>query len=89
MPNQVAENIKHDRVRKIMEIQSKIQAEILEEQVGKTVSVLFETYEEGVAIGHTPNFIEVTCKTDTPIRSEVRRVVITEAVGGKCIGELC
>ena len=72
-----------------MEIQSKIQAEILEEQVGKTCSVLFETYEDGVSIGHTPNFIEVACKTDTPIRSEVRRVVITKVADGKCIGELC
>ena len=88
MPNQVAENIKHDRVRKIMEVQSKIQAEILEETVGKTVSVLFETYEDGVAVGHTPSFIEVSCKTDMPIRSEIRRVVIKQVSDGKCIGEL-
>ena len=88
MPNQIAENVKHDRVRKIMGIQSEIQSEILAEYVGRTCSVLFETYENGTAIGHTPSFIEVSCKSDTPIRSETRQVRITNVVDGQCIGEL-
>ena len=88
MPNQVDEGVKHDRVRRIMEIQSKIQAEILEAHVGKTCSVLFETYENGIAVGHTPNFIEVTCRTDIPLRSDARWVRIVNVCDGTCIGEL-
>ncbi len=88
MPNQVAENIKHERVRRIMETQAEIQAEILSSYIGRTCSVLFETYEDGTAIGHTPNFIEVSCKADAPIRSEFRRVCITGISHGGCLGEL-
>ncbi len=88
MPDQIDDGIKHDRVRRIMEIQSQIQSEILAEYVGRTCPVLFETYENGVAIGHTPSFIEVSCQTDTPIRSAQRQVRITSVCNGKCVGKL-
>ena len=88
MPGQIDESIKHDRVRRIMELQTEIQSEILSKQVGKTCSVLFETYENGIAVGHTPSFVEVSCQTDAPIRSEIRQVKITSVRDGKCIGAL-
>ncbi len=88
MPNQIDESVKHDRVQRITELQAEIQSEILSKQVGKTCSVLFETYENGIAVGHTPSFIEVSCRTDAPIRSEIRLVKITGVCNGKCSGEL-
>ncbi len=88
MPDQIPEEIKRERVGRITALQEKIHHQILQEQVGKTVSVLFETYADGFAVGHTPNFIEVACPSKEPLHARVCEVRITGIRGSGCVGEL-
>ncbi len=76
MKDQVEESVKHERVHILSEISREIRSEILSEQVaaGKTHEVLFETYKDGYAYGHTASFLEVKVKTDKPLRSVFRNV---------------
>lgn len=88
MPNQIEEEIKHDRVHRIMEIQTEIRKNILEEQIGKTVEVLFETHRNGISFGHTPTFIEVSCPSPSTLNAQLRQVRITALGEQGCVGEL-
>ena len=88
MPNHVSEEIKRIRVGKIMELQNEIRREILQAQVGKNVSVLFETYSNGMACGHTTNFIQVSCPSSLPLQGEIQDVSIVDINGDGCVGKL-
>ena len=88
LPNQVPEEIKHARVAAITALQAEIRAEILAEQIGEVSVVLFETYKNGIAYGHTPSFIEVACPTPCPLTSKLLPVRILAVEDGCCVGEL-
>lgn len=88
LPNQVPEEIKHARVAAITALQAEIRAEILAEQIGEVSEVLFETYKNGIAYGHTPSFIEVACPTPCPLTSKLLPVRILAVEDGCCVGEL-
>ena len=88
MPNQIPEEEKHRRVAYLSGIQSTIREQILQEQIGSTVPVLFETYKNGIAYGHTPNFIEVACPSTCPLQAMTSNVQILEAKNSRCEGRL-
>ena len=74
------------------EIAADIRAEILDELIakGEAVSVLFETFEDGIAVGHTPDFIEVRVPSPASLHATTRNVRLTErtADGNACLGQL-
>ncbi len=88
MPDQVPENIKHERSARLIAECKKITDEILRGEIGRTYPVLFETDLDGGAVGHTPSFIEVHVKSDTPLHSTVKNVTVKGALGAICIGDL-
>ncbi|MBE6600408.1 MAG: tRNA (N(6)-L-threonylcarbamoyladenosine(37)-C(2))-methylthiotransferase MtaB [Ruminococcaceae bacterium] len=85
MPDQVAESVKRERSARLIAECKRISDEILKEQIGKEVSVLFETYSNGYAVGHTPSFIEIRAKSDIPLHSTVKNVCITDIGTGKIL----
>ncbi len=88
MPGQIPEEVKHERVRILSREQTKIRSTILKEQIGKSYEVLFETYENGYAYGHTTNFIEVACLSDVPLKGEILPVAIESVQKDICVGRL-
>jgi threonylcarbamoyladenosine tRNA methylthiotransferase MtaB len=50
--------------------------------------VLFETYENGLAIGHTDSFLEVAVPTPVALHSEIHTVKLTEIEGSRLLGVL-
>ena len=50
--------------------------------------VLFETYESGLAIGHTDSFLEVAVPSPAALHSELRAVRLTGVAGARLTGEL-
>ncbi len=90
LPCQIPEQIKKERSARIMERQREIKAELLLELVdaAEVVSVLFETYENGMATGHTAAFEEICVPWHTPLDGEIRSVMPLEVCGGVCIGKL-
>ena len=92
MPDQVPGEIKKQRVATLSALGESIRREILADLVQKetVLPVLFETYRHGIAVGHTPNFIEVHVPAPTSLHAQthnVRLVSLTED-GSGCVGQL-
>ena len=92
MPDQIPNAVKKQRVAALSALATDIRGELLDELIGKKqpVSVLFETFEDGMAIGHTPDFIEMRVPSDRPLHAQTRLVLPidkTEDLSG-CIGQL-
>ena len=88
MSGQIAESIKHERVAILSEKAASIRSSILDRMIGTEVEVLFEGYANGIAKGHTPNFVEVACPVDTPCQAETATVKIERHDGNLCYGSL-
>jgi threonylcarbamoyladenosine tRNA methylthiotransferase MtaB len=92
MPDQIPNAVKKQRVAALSALAADIRAQLLDELIskGEPVSVLFETYENGVAVGHTPDFIELRVPSDRPLHAITAYVLPTAKSedGSSCIGRL-
>ncbi len=59
MPNQISENIKKERVNRLIEISNKLEEDYLDSFINKKKEVLIETVKDGKSIGHTDNYLKV------------------------------
>ena len=88
LPNQVTKSEKSNRSRKMIEVTLATEKEFLESQIGKTVSVLFETFDGLFIEGYTKNYSRIKVKSDISRAGEILEVKLTEAQNDYCIGEL-
>lgn len=90
MPNKVPVNVRHERCHELIEFQKQISYSVIDDYISshESVSVLFETYENGLAIGHTPSFVEVAVKSDTPLHSRIFDVKPIERRDTLCFGKI-
>ena len=86
MKDQVPPDIKRQRAERLSAVASEIRNEILTEQIGKTHAVLFETYRDGIAHGHTASFIEIAVRADRALTDMILDVKITSVENNTCIG---
>lgn len=86
MSGQVPEEVKHRRTATLIAHAADIRREILQCMVdaGEEHTVLFETFENGRAWGHTPEFIEVAIESDRPLHAETLTVKLCETDGDRC-----
>ncbi|MBQ9415546.1 MAG: tRNA (N(6)-L-threonylcarbamoyladenosine(37)-C(2))-methylthiotransferase MtaB [Clostridia bacterium] len=88
-PHQVPENIRRERASRLIALGEQIKSQLLETQLGRTVSVLVESWKSGICTGHTPNFFEVSFPSAVDLRGEQVKVVIHSHNDKICLGELC
>lgn len=92
MPDQIPGTIKKQRVATLSALAADIRAELLQQAVaqGEPQQVLFESYEDGVATGHTPSFIEVRVPCPEPLHAQTRAVRLNgiSSDGVACTGAL-
>ena len=94
MDGQLSKEEKSRRSAELITVQNKIKEEVLAAEIVERPihNVLFETYSDGYAVGHTPSFIEVAVKSSIPLHSEIKRVRLTSLDrSGKnlrCFGEI-
>lgn len=74
MENQIPDNVKSERVAKLEQVGREIVFEMAEQYIGTQKKVLFETCEDGRAIGHTEEFLEVSVITDANLHGEMKLV---------------
>ena len=90
MGDQIPQEIKKQRSAELIALEKGIrEAEfdrILERN--STHTVLFESYENGFAYGHTPDFLEVCVKSEHPLHSEVLKVQFTSHNGETFFAEI-
>lgn len=89
MPNQISADVKRKRLHELEEIAAQGRKELLSEAIAKApiTEVLFETYENGVAFGHTADFLEVAVSSDRPWHGEIHSVRLKTTDGTLCFGE--
>ena len=90
MPMQLPKQVKKERLSRLSALDADIRKEILTRisERNEVFEVLFETFDNGKAIGHTASFIEVCAPSDTSLHSELRQVRITSNDGEVCFGEI-
>ena len=79
MSNQIPESEKNRRAAVLAKIQDDIKKGIYE-NINPEVPlfVLFETFENRIATGHTPNFLEISIASEKDIRGKILEVKINE-----------
>ena len=87
LKGQISKQEKSNRSKRMIEVTNQTEKEFLESQIGKTVSVLFETNENGFSEGYTKNYTRVKVKTETAHSGEILNVKLISAKNGYCIGE--
>ena len=89
MKPEVDGNIKKERLKELEEIEQVNKREFLEKQIGKTLSVLFESKSDmdGYKSGYSTNYLRVNVK-DVIYDNEIRDCLITEIKNDELIGEL-
>ncbi|MBQ2774493.1 MAG: tRNA (N(6)-L-threonylcarbamoyladenosine(37)-C(2))-methylthiotransferase MtaB [Clostridia bacterium] len=88
-PNQIPKAEKENRSRMMIAAAKEIRDNFLEEQIGKTVSVLFEErLRDGTVQGYTANYtpVRISC---TEMPHGISDVKIISRGDDWCIGELC
>lgn len=88
MPGQLTQAEKARRCEIALGKMKEIRAKLMRDAVGEDVTVLFETYQDGYAVGHTDNFMEVRCQSERPLHGELHQVTLTETTGEYCIGSI-
>ena len=78
MPNQVTRAEKSRRSRLMIEATSETESNFIKSHLGKTVEVLFETQENGFAVGYTKNYLYVKVKSGNAHTGELLNVKITD-----------
>ncbi|MBE6686425.1 MAG: tRNA (N(6)-L-threonylcarbamoyladenosine(37)-C(2))-methylthiotransferase MtaB [Ruminococcaceae bacterium] len=76
MPDQIPEKIKAQRAAELDSLQKEIKAEILSKELSKRalVPVLFEAFENGIAQGHSDNYIEYLVHSERDLTGKIVKV---------------
>ena len=72
MPNQVNENIKQQRVHKLLELSERLEKEYMEKYIEEVVEVLPETIKDNILTGHTGNYLQVKCNGN---KSDINQLI--------------
>ncbi len=90
MPNKVPTNVRKERAAKLTEFQKIIKSELLDEEITRLPEreVLFETYTDGKAHGHTDSFIEVCVESPCDLRGHKLTVTLKSHNGDICFAEI-
>lgn len=89
-PDQVPEEVKHARAAALSRIDRESRLSILSAAVtdGSPLTVLFESFENGFATGHTPSFLEVRVASPASLHGATRTVRPLSTDGEAVFGEL-
>ncbi len=88
MKDQVAGNIKRRRAAELAALGKELCQKRLSAAIGTRTEVLFETFEEGLAIGHTASFFEVEAPSPVPLHSVLCSVRILSLNGDRLVAEI-
>lgn len=93
MEDQVDEELKHERVHKLIDLSETMQAAYARDWVGKVVEVIPERAakgmeQAGVVSGYSDNYLQVVFAGDSSLHRKLCRVRITESGVNECRGEL-
>ena len=80
--------VKDDRASRLSMATDEIRNEFLKEQIGKTVSVLFEVHKDGYNEGYTENYTPVKVYGDCDLHEKILCVKLYDVENDFCLGEI-
>ena len=81
MKNQISGDVKSQRSKEMIALSDKMNIDFLNNNIGKTVPVLFEDMENGFWQGHTTNYIKVLVKSDENLNNKIVDVKLDKIHG--------
>ena len=81
MKNQISGDVKSQRRKEMIALSDKMNIDFLNNNIGKTVPVLFEDMENGFWQGHTTNYIKVLVKSDENLNNKIVDVKLDKIHG--------
>lgn len=88
MENQIKEEIKKERVKKIIELSNELEKEYMEKFIGKDLEFIPEIKKENYLIGHTGNYIMVKLESNEELNHNSKNVKISKVEYPYAIGIL-
>jgi threonylcarbamoyladenosine tRNA methylthiotransferase MtaB len=93
MEDQIDEEIKNERVHKLIDLSEKLQLTYAKPYVGQTLDIIPERDYKGapgtgLLMGYSDNYLQVVFAGDESLIGELCRVKVTEAGVNECRGEL-
>ena len=85
MPGQLTHAVKNERAARAQEIADRMQTDYLDAQIGRKLTVLFETEHGGRWQGHSDNYCEVLAPGEN-LHGIIKSVQITAREGKKLVG---
>lgn len=62
MDNQIPEDIKKKRVKKVLELSKELEVNYMNKFINKELEILVEKYEDDIVFGHTSNYVGIKAK---------------------------
>ncbi len=81
MKNQISDDKKEERSKRLLELSDKNENQYLDEYLGKKVDVLFEEKDGKYYKGHTANYIMVNLETDNDVSNKILKVEVIGKYG--------
>lgn len=89
LPCQIPAEVKKERSAALIAEGERMHRSILEKALAEPLrEVLFESFSDGIAVGHTADFLEVAVKSDRPLHAEFHTVRLLETNGKRLTGEV-
>ncbi len=88
LPDQIPRAEKNRRASQMIEAAAQAEKRFLQSQVGKTVQVLLETWQDGILSGYSENYTLVKIPGNRALCNTIQPVLLTDTVGNACIGTL-
>ena len=88
LPLQVDSAEKNRRSRLMISAAAEIEREFRRSKEGQVFPVLFETVQDGIYEGYTPNYSRVKVKDSRAVLGSIMNVKITDTCGDCCTGEI-
>lgn len=86
MKDQIDGNVKHERVKALMNLSTKLQSEFASWQIGKTLDVLIEERQGKYMVGHASNYLKVHADLPDSSIGHIYKVKILSQEGVELIG---
>ena len=90
MPDQVPDEVKKERLHRLEAVARQARLTVLERAIREypDTEVLFETFKDGFAYGHTDDFLEVAVPSSVSLCGRLLPVCLTHTDGTLCFGTL-
>lgn len=88
MDHQVDEKVKKERTRRLIAVSNELESKYRKQFLGRTLSVIVETYKDGYLMGHTGNYLFVKVKGKEELLHQTIPVRLEQEIENGFLGTL-